>query len=175
MTQEDRAILLESKPEEKTCLVNATEYTEPQEDVEEGLTTMDESDEEANDLEVNNTKAKKNAAHAADLRRSLSSSAARKAPPGQKGAPSKASPSAKKATGQPKKSSQYHVQWGVNHVQGQDSPYSDREDDTVAPNDEYLDSSDEEGGLAPNWPAFSGSTKDYWDDPESSDDEGLFR
>ena len=175
LTPEDRTILLESTPEEKTRLVNVTELTESVEEAEEGSQVLEDADEETNDLEVNNTEAKKNAAHAADLRRSLSSSAARKAPPGQKTAPSKASPSAKKASGQPKKSSQYHVRWGVNHVQEQDSPYSEGEDETIAPNEEYVDSSDEDDGLAPNWPAFSGSTKDYWDDPESSDDEDLFR
>ena len=129
-------------------------------------------------IEVNQTEAKKNAAHAADLRQSLSSSAARKTPPGQKTATSKSSPSsARRDNGQNKKSSQYHVHWEVNRSSTQKTAQQDDSDeDSITANDDAVDYLDDDSvPPAARWPAFRGSSKDYWDESSSSDEEDLFQ
>ena len=158
--------------------MNATEFNaiEEESDEEDSKLPAEDMDNDAG-LEVNNTEAKKNAAHPADLRRSLSSSGARKTPPGTKGSGSKASPSAKRDTGKNKKSSQFQVRWAVNHAAtSRSETIPEYDEDSVGANDDYVDWSDEDDYDTPgaNWPAFEGSPKDYWDDPSSSDEEDLF-
>ena len=114
---------------------------------------MDQSIPTARDLEVNNTETKKSAAHPGDIRRSLSSGAAKKGTSFRKPPTTRAS---------------NHIHWAT-------ADANESGDEDVAPNEEHIvDSDDEDGGTAPNWPGFDGSIGDYWDDT-SSDDEDLFQ
>ena len=92
----------------------------------------------------------KSKAHPADVRRSLSKSAARN--------PSRAVS---------------NVEWGsILEETDEDvlQELGELEDNDIPPNDDPLDSDDDDSSQNGNWPAFQGDIGDYWDDSSNDGD-----
>ena len=144
--------MLRSQPETQRS-VNHTELSSPRS--EKGISDNDDSPEEEKVTSINMTEAQSNAkskSHPADIRRSLSKSAA------------------KKGTAQARNIA--NVQWAPILEETDDdvlNELGDLENDEIQPNDDPLYDDSDDSNHYGNWPAFNGDIGDYWGD--SSDEE----
>ena len=146
LAKEDRSVMLRSKPEERS--VNVHEMSSGDEDDETAGSKEEDQELEVNKTETSTsskTESAKSSAHPADIRRGMSTKAARKN----------------------RKAQIRTVEWGVNDTQ----LYNIDEEGDIAPNDEvYGDDSDDSFGPGANWPAFDGNVDSCWSDSSEEED-----
>ena len=152
LTKEDRSTMLRSQPDGSRS-VNLTELSSPEE--EERVTDTDDRSDEERATPINMTEAQSNAkskSHPADIRRSLSKSAAKK--------------------GAAQARSITNVHWSPVLEETEDdvlNELGELEEDEIQPNDDPLYEDSDDSDHHGNWPAFEGDIGDYWG--ESSDEE----